>query len=67
MKQFSIILSSLLLYYTFHFAEGDDALAIPMDNNFTEKNIKTGNAFVKFFKYGKHSLLWEGINGETVG
>jgi len=66
-KQFSIILSSLLLYYTFHFAEGDDALAIPMDNNFTEKNIKTGNAFVKFFKYGKHSLLWEGINGETVG
>ena len=66
MKQFSIILSSLLLYYTCHFAEGDDALAIPVDNNFTEEN-KTGNAFVKFFKYGKHSVLWDGISGGTVG
>ena len=66
MKQFSIILSSLLLYCSFHFAEGDDALAIPVDNNFTEEN-KTGNAFVKFFKYGKHSILWDGISGPTVG
>ena len=55
MKQFSII-----LYFS-------DALAIPVDNNFTEKNIKTGNAFVKFFKYGQHSLLWRGINGGTAG
>ena len=66
MKQFSIILSSLLLYYTCHFAEGDDALAIPVDNNFTEEN-KTGNAFVKFFKYGKHSILLDEISGNTVG
>ena len=67
MKQFSIILSSLLLYCSFHFAEGDDALAIPVDNNFTKKNIKTGNAFVKFFKYGKHSILLDEISGNTVG
>ena len=38
-----------------------------MDNNFTEKDIKTGNAFVKFFKYGKHSILWRGINGGAAG
>ena len=66
MKQFSIILYFSFTFYTFHFAKGDDALAIPVDNNFTEKNIKTGNAFVKFFKYGKHSILWEGINVYTV-
>lgn len=35
-------------------------------DNFNEEN-KTGNAFVKFFKYGKHSLLWRGINGGTAG
>ena len=34
----------------------------PEKDNFNEEN-KTGNAFVKFFKYGKHSLLWRGING----
>lgn len=67
MKQFSIILYFSFTFYTFHFAKGDDALAIPMDNNFTEKNIKTGNAFAKFFKYGKHSVLWDGISGGTVG
>ena len=66
MKQFSIILSSLLLYCSFHFAEGDEALAIPVDNNFNEEN-KKGNAFVKFFKYGKHSILWRGINGGATG
>ena len=58
MKQFSIILYFSFTFLSCHFAEVDDALAIPMDNNFTEKNIKTGNAFVKFFKYGKHSILW---------
>ena len=67
MKQFSIILYFSFTFYTFHFAECDNALAIPVDNNFTEKNIETGNAFVKFFKYGQHSILWEGINGYTVG
>ena len=65
MKKFSIILYFSFTFYTCHFAEGDDALAIPVDNNFTKKNIKTGNAFVKFFKYGKHSLLWRGINGSV--
>ena len=40
---------------------------LPEKDNFNEKNIKTGNAFVKFFKYGKHSLLWDGISGPTVG
>ena len=35
-------------------------------DNFNEEN-KTGNAFVKFFKYGKHSLLYRGINGAVVG
>ena len=39
---------------------------LPEKDNFTEEN-KTGNAFVKFFKYGQHSILWEGINGYTVG
>ena len=67
MKQFSIILYFSFTFLSFHFAEGDDALAIPVDNNFTEKNIKTGNAFVKFFKYGKHSILWRGINGGAAG
>ena len=67
MKQFSIILYFSFTFLSFHFAECDDALAIPVDNNFTEKNIETGNAFVKFFKYGQHSILWEGINGYTVG
>lgn len=38
----------------------------PEKDNFNEEN-KKGNAFVKFFKYGKHSLLWRGINGGTVG
>ena len=66
MKQFSIILYFSFTFLSFHFAEGDDALAIPVDNNFTEEN-KTGNAFVKFFKYGKHSILWDGISGSTVG
>ena len=67
MKQFSIILYFSFTFYTFHFTEGDDALTIPVDNNFTEKNIKTGNAFVKFFKYGKHSILLDEISGSTVG
>ena len=67
MKQFSIILYFSFAFYTFHFAEDDDALAIPVDNNFTKKNIKTGNAFVKFFKYGKHSILLDEISGNTVG
>ena len=67
MKQFSIILYFSFTFYTFHFAECDDALAIPVDNNFIEKNIKTGNAFMKFFKYGKHSILWRGINGGATG
>ena len=35
---------------------------LPEKNNFNEEN-KKGNAFVKFFKYGQHSLLWRGING----
>lgn len=39
---------------------------LPEKDNFNEEN-KTGNAFVKFFKYGKHSLLWRGINGGTAG
>lgn len=34
-------------------------------DNFNEGN-KKGNAFVKFFKYGKHSLLWRGINRGTT-
>ena len=38
----------------------------PEKDNFNEEN-KTGNAFVKFFKYGQHSLLWRGINGGTAG
>ena len=67
MKHFSIILYFSFAFYTFHFAEDDDALAIPVDNNFTKKNIKTGNAFVKFFKYGKHSILLDEISGNTVG
>ena len=67
MKHFSIILYFFFTFYTFHFAECDDALTIPVDNNFTEKNIKTGNAFVKFFKYGKHSILLDEISGSTVG
>ena len=37
MKQFSIILYFSFTFYTFHFAECDDALAIPVDNNFTKK------------------------------
>lgn len=39
---------------------------LPEKDNFYEEN-KTGNAFVKFFKYGKHSILWRGINGGTAG
>ena len=39
---------------------------LPEKDKFNEEN-KTGNAFVKFFKYGKHSLLWDGISGPTVG
>ena len=39
---------------------------LPEKDNFNEEN-KTGNAFVKFFKYGKHSLLYRGINGAVVG
>ena len=66
MKQFSIILYFSFTFLSLHFAEGDDAFAIPVDNNFNEKNIKTGNAFVKFFKYGKHSILCDGISGYTV-
>lgn len=39
---------------------------LPEKDNFNEEN-KTGNAFVKFFKYGKHSILWRGINVCSVG
>ena len=38
---------------------------LPEKDNFNKEN-KKGNAFVKFFKYGKHSLIWRGINGGTV-
>ena len=31
-----------------------------------DNKTQTGKAFVKFFKYGKHSLLWRGINGGTI-
>ena len=39
---------------------------LPEKDNFNKEN-KKGNAFVKFFKYGKHSLIWRGINGGTAG
>ena len=60
----------IFLLYSSNFAieeeENGFKEELPEKDNFTEEN-KTGNAFVKFFKYGQHSILWEGINGYTVG
>ena len=35
------------------------------DKSFKSK-FPTGNAFVKFFKYGKHSVLYNGLSGRTI-
>ena len=51
----------IFLLYSSNFAieeeENGFKEELPEKDNFTEKNIKTGNAFVKFFKYGKHSIF----------
>ena len=60
----------IFLLYSSNFAieeeENGFKEELPKKDKFNEEN-KTGNAFVKFFKYGKHSLLWRGINGGTAG
>ena len=59
----------IFLLYSSNFAieeeENEFKEELPEKDNFNEEN-KKGNAFVKFFKYGKHSISWEGISGYTV-
>ena len=60
----------IFLLYSSNFAieeeENGFIEELPEKDNFNEEN-KTDNAFVKFFKYGKHSILWRGINGCNAG
>ncbi|MBQ2350343.1 MAG: hypothetical protein II393_03655 [Cytophagales bacterium] len=53
----NVIFTILFSYYTLSNAQ--------YDKSFKSK-FPTGNAFVKFFKYGKHSVLYKGLSARTV-